>query len=209
MKILIQFNKVSLSKSKIEKVTINNLYKICDVLKLEGKMNRTAYIALGANVGDRVSSIKKAIYLLDKNPEISVKKVSSLYETEPVEYPDQEWFINVVLEVKTSLKPPHLLELCQKIESEFQKDEVIPWGPRNIDIDILLYEKDLISETKLQIPHLRMHARACVLIPLSEIAENMLHPILNKTPMELYNEIQNPTIVRKFGQELELETQAV
>jgi len=172
-------------------------------------MDKTAYIALGANVGDRVNSIKKAIDLLDKDPKISVKKISSLYETEPVEYPDQEWFINIVLEIQTSLKPNNLLEVCQKIENEIQKGKTIPWGPRNIDIDILLYEKELISETKLQIPHLRMHARACVLIPLSEIAKNVCHPILNKTAIELYNEIENPTIVRKFGQELELETQAV
>jgi 2-amino-4-hydroxy-6-hydroxymethyldihydropteridine diphosphokinase len=165
----------------------------------------TAYIGLGSNIGDRIKSIKSAIKLLNKNPQIEVKKTSSFYESEPLEYPNQAWFVNAVVQVETSLKPAELLKVTADIETELERIRTMRWGPRTIDLDILLYDQELVSDADLQIPHLRMHARAFVLIPLAEIAEDVRHPILNKTAREMFDQINTPTIVRKIEKENELE----
>ncbi len=164
-----------------------------------------AYISLGSNMGDRIKAIKKAIQLLDDHPDIIVNKVSSFYETEPLEYPDQDWFINAVAEIETKLNPEELLKIAVEIEAKLERVKTIRWGPRTIDVDILLYGSELISTSELQIPHLRMHARSFVLIPLAEIAGNLKHPILNKTAKELYEQLSSPTIVRKIEKEKEVQ----
>jgi 2-amino-4-hydroxy-6-hydroxymethyldihydropteridine diphosphokinase len=165
----------------------------------------TAYLGLGSNIGDRIKCIKSAIKLLNKNPQIEVIKTSSFYESEPLEYPNQAWFVNAVVMIETSLKPGELLKVAADIETELERVRTIRWGPRTIDIDILLYDQELVSTSELQIPHLRMHARAFVLIPLEEIAPEMKHPILNKTAKELFDQLSTPTIVRKIEKEKELE----
>lgn len=161
----------------------------------------TAYIGLGSNQGDRVQAIHKALDLLKDHGDIHVQKVSSLYETEPLEYPDQDWFVNAVAEITTELPPDQLLKALWTIEEKLQRTRTIRWGPRTIDLDILLYERELISSPRLQIPHLRMHVRAFVLVPLAEIAPDLVHPVMNKTPHELLEQIVKPTTVVRLDPE--------
>jgi 2-amino-4-hydroxy-6-hydroxymethyldihydropteridine diphosphokinase len=158
----------------------------------------TAYIGLGSNIGDRIDIIKKSLEIINNTPNIEVKKISSFYETEPMEYKNQDWFVNAVAEINTELTPEELLEKLNEIEIEIERIRTIKWGPRNIDIDILYYEQELVATSELQIPHIRMNSRAFVLIPLAEIAENVKHPILNKTPMEMYDMLYSPSKVRKL-----------
>lgn len=155
----------------------------------------TVYIGLGSNVGDRVDYLRRALSLLDKHPMIRVRKVSSFYETEPLEYPDQGWFINAAAEIETDLPPMPLLDALQGIEKQLQRQRSIRWGPRTIDLDILLFGEELIAEARLQVPHIRMHDRAFVLIPLAEIAPEALHPILGTTMQELTDALPKRTAV--------------
>lgn len=132
-------------------------------------MRKIAYLGIGGNIGDTKSNIEETIELLKANEEIEVTSVSSFYETEPVGYVDQDWFLNVVVEIKTTLQPLDLLRYCQYIENELKRVRVIRWGPRTIDVDILLYE-DFTSDSEiLTVPHPRMMERAFAMVPLYEI----------------------------------------
>lgn len=146
------------------------------------------YLGLGSNVGDREEYIEQAIFLLEKNPAIQVSKRSANYETEPEGGADQPPFINAAVSIITKLPPEKLLEVCQEIETALGRDREMEWGPRTMDIDILLYEDQIISEDKLQIPHPLMHERMFVLKPLKEIAPNAIHPVLEKSVEDLYEE---------------------
>jgi 2-amino-4-hydroxy-6-hydroxymethyldihydropteridine diphosphokinase len=115
----------------------------------------------------------------------TVTTVSSFYETEPVDVPDQPWFVNCIAELNTSLDAHQLLGGIQKIESDLGRNRAIAKGPRTIDIDIVLFGSVPISDFTLQIPHPAMHLRRFVLIPLVEVAPDVLHPILRKTAREL------------------------
>jgi len=148
----------------------------------------TVFLGLGSNVGDREEYIEQAIFLLDKNPNLQMVKHSSNYETEPEGGGSQPPFINAVVQAKCTLSPHKLLELCQEIEATLGREREIEWGPRTIDIDILLYEGEIISDDKLQIPHPLMHERMFVLKPMREIAPNLMHPVLEKSIESLYDE---------------------
>ncbi|MBC7543901.1 MAG: 2-amino-4-hydroxy-6-hydroxymethyldihydropteridine diphosphokinase [Candidatus Sericytochromatia bacterium] len=157
-----------------------------------------AHIGLGANLGERAETIQAAIAAMRAHPAITVQKVSSLYETEPLEYPDQGWFLNGVAEIETSLAPEALLDVLLDIEHSLHRERTIRFGPRTIDLDLLLLDNQTITTGRLQVPHLRLHARAFVLIPLGEIAPDALHPVFQKTAAELYDHLDRPTIVRRF-----------
>lgn len=146
------------------------------------------YLGLGSNVGDREEFIEQAIFLLEKNPAIQVTKRSSNYETEPEGGVDQPPFINAAVAIITKLPADKLLEICQEIETALGRDREMEWGPRTIDIDILLYDDQIISEDKLQVPHPLMHERMFVLKPLKEIAPTAIHPVLEKSIEDLYEE---------------------
>ncbi|MHA7768264.1 2-amino-4-hydroxy-6-hydroxymethyldihydropteridine diphosphokinase [Bacillus atrophaeus] len=132
-------------------------------------MNNTAYIALGSNIGDRESYLRQAVVLLQQHEAVTVTKVSSIYETDPVGYEAQDEFLNMAAEIKTSLTPFELLDLTQGIESELGRKRDIRWGPRTADLDILLYNRENIETEQLIVPHPRMYERLFVLAPLKEI----------------------------------------
>lgn len=131
------------------------------------------YLGLGSNMGDKEEYIKKAIKLLNDNDFIQVTIISSYYETEPVGYTEQDLFLNIVAEINTTLNPYDLLDYCNSIENKLNRKRIIRWGPRTIDIDILLYENYTSFDEKLTIPHPRMCERSFVIIPLYEIAKDI------------------------------------
>jgi 2-amino-4-hydroxy-6-hydroxymethyldihydropteridine diphosphokinase len=161
----------------------------------------TVYLGLGSNVGDREEYIEQASFLLDKNPNVQLLKHSSNYETEPEGGGSQPPFINAAVSLKTKLTPHKLLELCQEIEATLGREREVEWGPRTIDIDILLYEKEIISDDKLQVPHPLLHERLFVLKPLREIAGPVMHPILEKSIEALYDE-RKAEMGEKYDDEL-------
>jgi 2-amino-4-hydroxy-6-hydroxymethyldihydropteridine diphosphokinase len=136
-------------------------------------MKHIAYLGLGSNMGDRLSYLHKAVFLLNEHPAIKVEKVSSVYETDPVGYTEQDQFLNIAVKISTNLHPEELLRTVQSIELELGRKREIRWGPRTIDLDILLYNHENIEAENLIIPHPRMYERAFVLAPLAEINEEV------------------------------------
>jgi len=130
----------------------------------------TAYLSLGSNIGDRLNFLRVAIETLDEHKEITVKKVSPVYETLPWGNTDQGNFYNLTIEIGTTLMPHDLLRVCQQIESDLERVREIHWGPRTIDIDILLYGEENVESPVLVIPHPLMHKRDFVMVPLNDIA---------------------------------------
>lgn len=137
-------------------------------------MGNLAYIALGSNIGDRYYFLKSAIDKLNDHSQIKVVNISSVYETDPVGYTEQDAFLNMVVSVMTGLQPHELLAECMRIELELGRKREKVWGPRTLDLDILLYNQENIETESLIIPHPRMKERAFVLVPLLEIASNLL-----------------------------------
>ncbi len=135
-----------------------------------------AYIGLGSNMGDPVSNLERALKMIDDMEGIRITAVSGLYETEPVGYEDQAWFHNCVAQVETVLAPEELLHTLQELENELGRVRNIRWGPRVIDLDILLYDRLNINTEQLVIPHPRMAERAFVMVPLAEIAPEAEFP---------------------------------
>lgn len=132
-------------------------------------MNNTAYIALGSNIGKKETYLKEAVKKLHEHPEVQVELISSIYETTPVGYENQDDFLNMAVKITTSLRPEELLSLTQKIEQELGRTREVRWGPRTADLDILLYNRENIETEQLIVPHPRMYERLFVLVPMSEI----------------------------------------
>lgn len=127
------------------------------------------YLSLGSNIGDKVLNLKKATELLKNSKNILDVRSSSFYETEPQGYKDQDFFINCVVECFTALSPKELLKITQGIEKELKRVKLFRWGPRIIDVDILLYGEKSLDTPVLTIPHPRMYERAFVMVPLCEL----------------------------------------
>ncbi len=147
-----------------------------------------AYIGIGSNLGKKEENCEKAITLLIDNG-IKVFNRSSMIETEPWGVKEQPRFINMAVEIETCLEPGELLSLLERIESELGRRPGIRWGPRVMDLDILLYSDLIIKTPELEIPHPGTCDRDFVLRPLAEIAPDKVHPILKKSIKELFNEI--------------------
>ena len=145
---------------------------------------KTAYLSLGSNVGDRERMLSDALRLI-QGPDLRVLRVSSVYETEPMEVRDQPWFLNLVAEIETDLFPRQLLSRTQKVEKQLGRKRTVPKGPRAIDIDIVLYGSSVIDTPELTVPHPRMAERRFVLEPLAELAPGLRHPLLRRTISEL------------------------
>lgn len=151
-----------------------------------------AYLGLGTNLGQKKENLEKALEILNSHGSVQVLKVSSFYETDPVGYENQDKFLNAAVVCETSMGPYELLDFIQEIEKALKRVREIRWGPRTIDVDILLYDSlELLDEPRLIIPHPRMVEREFVLAPLSEIAPEMVHPGTGKSIALLLEELKN------------------
>ena len=161
-------------------------------------MNKV-YIGLGANIGNRKGYLEQAIERLEEHRDITIEEVSSIYETKPIGYDNQDDFLNMVLCLRTTLGHIELLDVCQAIENYLGRKRTIRFGPRTIDLDILLYDNQNIATERLIVPHPRMHERAFVLVPLNEIASNLVIPGLNKTVIQALKGITDQDDVVKLS----------
>jgi 2-amino-4-hydroxy-6-hydroxymethyldihydropteridine diphosphokinase len=164
----------------------------------------TAYISIGSNLGNRLKYIREAIRRIEQSKEIKISRASSVYETQPAEYKDQPWFLNMVLELEISLEPLNLLELLLETEGQMGRRRTRRYGPRNIDLDLLLYDNLVLNSDMLTLPHPRMHERRFVLVPLAEIAPQVVHPLLKKNVKKLLEDLSTDSVSRKEEFEVRL-----
>lgn len=155
------------------------------------------YLGLGSNLGDRMGNLKSAVEKLSRK--VTIKKISSAYETEPLYNTEQPMFLNAVIKGVTALEPPELLSFVKEIESDLGRQPAFRNAPRIIDIDILFYGDRVIQTEELTIPHPRIVERAFVLVPLAEIAPRVVHPQLNRKVSELLSEVEGRDGVRRIG----------
>jgi len=144
-----------------------------------------AYVGLGANIGDPRRQLQEALAKLAELEEVEVLKVSAFYLNPPLGPPEQPWYVNAVAQVRTRLEPEELLRVLLRVEEDLGRVRGERWGPRIIDLDLLLYDGLVRSGPELALPHPEMHRRAFVLVPLAEIAPEAWHPVLEKTAEEL------------------------
>lgn len=150
------------------------------------------YISVGSNMGDKETNLRKGLDELNNSEKTRVIDVSRFYKTEPVDYTDQDWFVNAAACIETELDPEALLTLLKQIEKGLGRDtKTIRFGPRVIDLDILLYDDQLYESETLTIPHERMHERAFVLVPLCDIAADIIHPVKGKSMKELLGDLDD------------------
>ena len=159
---------------------------------------KTVYLSLGSNVGERAANLRAVIAALP-SAGVRVTRVSAFYETEPVDYLEQGWFLNCVVEGETEVTAEELLRSLREIETRMGSKKLVAKGPRLMDLDILLYGAETIDSPELQVPHPRMHLRRFVLVPLAEIAAEVRHPTLKKAVRELLEETKDRSAVRRMS----------
>lgn len=156
----------------------------------------TVFLSLGSNIDDRVKNLRSALDLLEDA--VQIERVSSVWETEPWGLNDQPWFLNIVCRGETDFSPHELLGLIKKIERKLGRRRTVRYGPRTIDIDILLYNERIVRDPDLEIPHPRLAERAFVLYPLSEVAPEATHPVTGKSVDAMMAELDNAEVARKL-----------
>ena len=160
----------------------------------------SVYIGFGSNIGDRLAHIQNAIHALSKTEGITLEKISSVYKTDPVGYEAQAQFLNGVAAIQTHLPPLSLLHTLKNIETAIGRQHRIHWGPREIDLDILIYGDLCLQTEKLVIPHPEMHRRRFVLAPLAEIAPDIVHPVFQETVQTLLEHLEDDkSVLKKEG----------
>ncbi len=152
------------------------------------------YLALGTNLGDRLANLRAALAALP--PSVVVRQSSPIYETPPWELADQPAFLNMVLRGETDLEPAALLKHLKRLETELGRVAAARWGPRLIDMDILFYNDLILNTPELTIPHPRLHERAFVLVPLADLARDLVHPVLGKSIRELLAAVDTTGVKR-------------
>ena len=165
-------------------------------------MKHTAYIAVGSNIGKPLQNCIEAIHKISKNDYIKITSKSSFYQTSPIGNIKQECFVNSVVKINTSLNPESLLSYLLGIETEMGRVRKEKWGPRIIDLDILFYDSLILNKEAITIPHPEIQKRNFVLIPLCEIAENLIHPNLKKTIRTLLKESTDDSTVDKLSSDM-------
>ena len=157
-------------------------------------------IALGSNVGDRENNLRQAILGVNKERETRIVRVSSVYETEPMYFEHQAWFLNCVVAAETLLRPTGLLGRLQELERKLGRQPGPKYGPRIIDLDILFYGNEVVTKPDLEIPHPRITERPFVLVPMNEIRPNLIHPVLGLKVSELLANVEaGEGVVKKPG----------
>lgn len=147
------------------------------------------FIGIGSNIGDREKYLKKGLQLLNLNDDVIIKKVSTFIETEPYGGVEMDPVLNGAARIKTLLAPYELLKICSEIENKLGRERLIRWGPRTFDMDILFYDKLILEDKCLIIPHIDIKNRDFVLKPMAEIAPGFVHPIYNKTIQDMLDEL--------------------
>lgn len=189
--ILIKYRTVQGVRVKVSKPDAPIDMTFEDVAVVVDRERRTALLGLGSNLGDREQYLKTAVDQLGKDDYIKVKKVSSYIETEPYGPVDQPDFLNAAVLVETLYTAEELLMVTSDIEQDAKRERIIHWGPRTLDIDILLFDDEIISTERLTVPHKEMHLRDFVLRPADEIAPYLMHPVFKKTIHQLLEELRN------------------
>jgi 2-amino-4-hydroxy-6-hydroxymethyldihydropteridine diphosphokinase len=154
--------------------------------------NMGIYLGLGSNVGDRMANLHTAM------TNFMILRQSAYYETEPVDFLDQPWFLNAAIEIDTTLTPMELLQFCQELENRMGRQKEMPKGPRLIDIDLLFYDDVVLSNARLTLPHPAVPDRRFVLEPLNEIAAGYFHPVLKRTIAELLASCTDASSVQRI-----------
>lgn len=168
---------------------------------MESTKPEVVFLSLGSNVGDREKNLRGAIAALPKLG-VQIKNISSIYETEPVDFLEQPWFLNCVVEGETTVPPAALLTKLRELEARMGSKKLVTRGPRLIDLDILVYGQHTIDSPELQVPHPRIRLRRFVLAPLAEIAPDLAHPSWSGTAVQLLATTNDKSAVKKINGDL-------
>jgi 2-amino-4-hydroxy-6-hydroxymethyldihydropteridine diphosphokinase len=164
-------------------------------------VNKTAYIGIGSNLGDKLNHCRKAVELAKGIPGCRLQAQSPFFRTEPVGVEGQDWYVNGVISLLADISAPELMKALLAIEADMGRERKRKWDSRSIDLDILLYGGDVISEDGLKVPHPYMHLRRFVLVPMVQLAPDVVHPVLGKTMDALLEQLpEDGQAVMKIGE---------